>query len=44
MISVKIDGKSLSYASNELKDDKEVVLKAVSSSGYVLEYASERLQ
>ena len=32
------------YASERLKDDKDIVLLAVKNSRYVLEYASQRLK
>jgi hypothetical protein len=35
---------ALQYASEKLKDDKEVVLEAVKKNCYVLKYASERLK
>lgn len=34
----------LRYASDRLKDDKEVVMAAISVSGYAYEYASDRLK
>ena len=34
----------LEYASEELRNNKEVVLEAVKKNGSALEYASERLQ
>ncbi len=37
-------GRSLKYASDELKSDKEVVLVAVRQYGDALEYASKELQ
>ncbi len=41
---VKLDGKELEFASEELQADREVVLEAVKSYGYALEFASEELQ
>lgn len=41
---VKINGCSLQYASDELKDDYEIVLEACRREGYNLKYASERLR
>ena len=35
---------TLEYASEELKNDKEIVLTAVKKSGLALKYASERLK
>ena len=32
------------FESEELKDDKEVVMKAIENSGMLIEYASSRLQ
>ena len=37
-------GDALEYASDELRDDKEVVLAAVKDTAYAIEYASEKLQ
>jgi hypothetical protein len=44
MEAVKEWGDSLWYASNELRNDREVVMEAVMQSGWALEYASERLR
>jgi hypothetical protein len=41
---VSNDGLKLQYASDRLKNDKEIVLKAVSNYGLALRYASERLK
>ena len=35
---------SLEYASNELKNNKEIVLEAVKQNGYSLQYASNELK
>jgi hypothetical protein len=35
---------SLQRASEEVKDDKEVVLEAVKQAGYALQWASEELK
>ena len=40
----KNNGDALDYASDELKDNKEVVLEAIRQYGDALEYTSERLQ
>ena len=37
-------GESLRWASEQLQDDKEVVMKAVTKDGKSLEYASEELK
>jgi predicted RNA-binding protein (virulence factor B family) len=42
--AVKQNGDSLQYASEELKNDKEVVLEAVKQYGRSLLYASEELK
>ncbi len=42
-IIIHRNGDVLKYASNRLRDDKEVVLLAVKSSGWSLQYASDRL-
>ena len=42
--AVKQNGLALEYASDELKNDKEVVLAAVKQYGRALEYASDRLK
>ncbi len=41
---VKMDGRSLKYVSDELKDDKEVVLAAVKRFPGIWLYASKRLR
>ena len=38
------DGYALRYASDALKDDREIVLAAVMQAGHTLEYASQRLK
>ncbi len=42
--SVKLDGLSLQYASDELKSDREIVLAAVTQNGYALQHASAELR
>jgi hypothetical protein len=42
--AVKQDGNLLYHASEELKNDKEVVLKAVKKNSNSLKYASEELK
>jgi vacuolar-type H+-ATPase subunit H len=42
--AVKQHGHSLDYASEELKNDKEVVLEAVKQHGHSIYYASEELK
>jgi CxxC motif-containing protein len=42
--SVKLDGLSLQYASDELKSDREIVLAAVAQNCYALQYASDGLR
>jgi predicted RNA-binding protein (virulence factor B family) len=42
--AVKQDGNSLKYTSEELQNDKQVVLEAVKQYGSSLYYASEELQ
>ena len=42
--AVTQDGHALNYASERLKDDKDVVLAAVTQYGHALSYASERLK
>jgi hypothetical protein len=45
LAAVRHDGYALQFASDELKDDKEIVLTAIETyEGDVLEYASERLK
>jgi hypothetical protein len=44
MFAIKYYAKNLSQASAELKNDKEIVLAAVKSSGEVLEYVSDELR
>ena len=41
---VNISGKNLKYASESLKNDKEVVMLAVKKLGIALKYASESLK
>ena len=38
-----IDGYALQFASEHFQNDKEIVLEAVKTSGYALQYASECL-
>ena len=42
--SVKNDGQTLYFASERLRDDKDVVSAAVSNKGIILKYASFRLR
>ena len=42
--AVKKNGRALKFASEELRNDKEVVLKAVENDRWALEFASERLR
>ena len=44
LIAVKQNGWALKYTSEELKNDKEVVLEAVKRNGLTLQYASKELQ
>jgi len=44
IIAISNDCWALQYASDELKNDKEVVLAAVSNIGWTLQYASEELK
>ncbi|KAG2374728.1 hypothetical protein C9374_010472 [Naegleria lovaniensis] len=41
---VKHDGFALEYASQELRNDREIVLEAVKQNGFALEYASQELR
>lgn len=41
--TVKQSGWALLFTSEELRNDKDMVLKAVENDGKALEYASERL-
>ena len=41
---MRSDGSALQYASEDLKHDREIVLTAVTQSGWALEYASEDLK
>ena len=43
MTAVSKNGLALKYASEELKDNSEIVLKAVSENGLALQYASQEL-
>ena len=43
-LTVKSDGHALQYASEELKNDKEVVMEAVKSDWVALEYAPKELK
>ena len=42
--SIKQFGFSLEYASDELKNDREIVLEAIKNDSWNLQFASERLQ
>jgi hypothetical protein len=42
--AVKQDWRALKFASEVLRNDREVVLTAVKQDGYALEYASWKLQ
>jgi predicted methyltransferase len=42
--AVKQNGVILFYASEELRNDKDVVIEAVKENGFALKYASEELQ
>ena len=42
--AVKQNGVSLSYASDERKNDKEIVLEAIKQNGESLHYVSEELR
>lgn len=44
MTAVKQNGEALIFASDELKNDKEVVMAAVKQNGEALKYASRRLK
>ena len=44
MAAAAKSGWALKYASEELKNDKEVVLAAVAQYGYALEYASNDMK
>ena len=44
LAAAKEDGRSLEYADDSLKADREVVLEAVKSEGWALEFASNELQ
>ncbi len=44
MIAVQQNGSALQYASDELKNDKEVVMIAVQQNGSALYYASDKLK
>ena len=44
MLAVQQDGSALCYASDNLKDDKEVVMAAVKNYGYALSDASDSLK
>lgn len=41
---IENNGLALKYASNELKNDKKIVLLAIKNNGNALKYASEELQ
>jgi hypothetical protein len=42
--AVKKDGHSFGYASDELKNNKDVVIEAVKNNGHSLQFASEELR
>ena len=42
--AVKKDGHALRHASEEMRDDREVVMEAVKQNGYALQHASEELR
>ena len=44
MIAVTQGGDALKHASEELKNDREVILAAVTQYGYALEWASDELK
>ena len=44
MEAVKSNGYALAFASDRLKDNKEIVTEAVNNYGRALEYTSERLR
>lgn len=44
MVAVQNDGTALQFASDELRNDKDIVLNAVKQNGSSLKLASERLQ
>jgi hypothetical protein len=44
MAAVQLDGTLLAYASNNLRNNREIVKLAVTQSGYALKFASEILQ
>ena len=41
---VKVDGTALEFASEELRHDREVVMKAVKQNGMAIRFASEDLR
>ena len=41
---LKCNGLSLKYASDELKNDKDIVLEAITNNNLSLKYASDELQ
>jgi len=42
--AVKRNGHALEYASETLKNDKDIVLETVKQNGYALQYASYKLR
>ena len=44
MVAVAQDGRALRFASDAMKNDKEVVMVAVAQDGRALEYASDALK
>ena len=44
MVAVAQNGSALQYASDELKNDKEIVMAAVAQNGSALQYASDELK
>ena len=42
--AVRLNGYALCFASDELRNDREVVLAAVNQEGWALRHASEELQ
>lgn len=44
LAGARITGQILYYASKSLRDDKDMVLTAVSTKGIILKYASKRLR
>jgi len=44
LAAIKNDGKSLEFASESFKNDKELVIAAVKNYGFSLEFASKSLK